>query len=282
MLLIAMASIQGGASLAKTLFQMVGAPGAVALRTALATVMLLIFMRPWRAWDTVTRVSWPALAVYGVSLGAMNFLYYMALRTVPLGITVALEFTGPLAVAVLSSRRPIDFLWVLLAAMGLVLVLPIRHAGAGIDPVGTLYALGAGTCWALYIVFGQKAGHYFGPNAVAFGSVIAAVIVVPVGVAAAGSAILLPAALFYGLAIALFSTALPYTLEMVALTRLPSRTFGVLMSIEPAFGALFGWMILHEVLSGLQWMAIAMIIFASLGTTLTSSAHQSSPVPMPE
>src|SRR5215831_5551074 len=121
LLLVAMGSIQAGASLAKTLFHSVGAPGAVALRTALATLMLAVVLRPWR-----TRLSsgaWPALVVYGVALGTMNFLYYMALRTLPLGITVAFEFTGPLAVAVLSSHRPIDFLWIVLAVAGLALLL---------------------------------------------------------------------------------------------------------------------------------------------------------------
>lgn len=280
LLLVAMSSIQAGASLAKTLFHTVGAAGAVALRTALATLMLAIVLRPWRA--RFTAASWPALAVYGVSLGVMNFLYYLALRTVPLGITVSLEFTGPLAVAVLSSRRAIDFLWIALAAAGLTLLLPIGHTQASIDPTGALFALGAGACWALYIVFGQKAGAAYGPQAVALGSVIAAIIVVPVGIAEAGATLLKAAVLPYGLAIALLSTALPYSLEMIALTRLPARTFGILMSIEPVFGALFGWVMLHELLSGVQWTAIAMIILASIGTTWTATARRASPVPMPE
>jgi inner membrane transporter RhtA len=280
LLLIAMSSIQAGATLAKTLFQTMGATGAVALRTALATLMLAVVLRPWRA--RFTRASLPALAIYGVSLGVMNFLYYLALRTVPLGITVALEFTGPLAVAILASRRAIDFLWIGLAVAGLSLLLPIRHTQASIDPTGALLALGAGACWAMYIMFGQKAGADYGPQAVALGSAIAAIIVVPVGIAQAGAALLTSAALPYGLAIALLSTALPYSLEMVALTRLPARTFGILMSIEPAFGALFGWAILHEVLTGLQWAAIAMIILASIGTTRTAAVHQASSVPMPE
>jgi inner membrane transporter RhtA len=275
-----MSSIQAGASLAKTLFPIVGAAGAVALRTALATLMLAIVLRPWRA--RFTAASWPALAIYGVSLGVMNFLYYLALRTVPLGITVALEFTGPLAVAVLSSRRVIDFLWIALAAVGLSLLLPIGHTQTGTDPAGTLFALGAGACWALYIVFGQKAGAAYGPQAVALGSVIAAVIVVPVGIAEAGATLLTPAALPYGLAIALLSTALPYTLEMIALTRLPARTFGILMSVEPVFGALFGWVMLHEALTAGQRIAIAMIILASIGTTWTAAARRAAPVPMPE
>lgn len=279
-LLIAMGSIQIGASLAKTLFHIVGAPGAVALRTALATLMLVIALRPWRA--RITAASWPALAVYGVSLGVMNFLYYMALRSVPLGITVALEFTGPLVVAVLTSRRLVDFLWIALAAAGLSLLLPIGRTQAGVDPTGALFALGAGGCWALYIVFGQRAGADFGARAVALGSVIASIIVVPVGVAAAGSTLFSAAALPYGLAIALLSTALPYTLEMIALTRLPARTFGILMSIEPVFGAVIGRVMLREVLTVVQWTAIAMIILASIGTTWTATARRESPVPMPE
>jgi inner membrane transporter RhtA len=182
----------------------------------------------------------------------------------------------------LSSRRPIDFLWILLAAAGLFLLLPLGPGGTGIDPTGVLFALGAGACWALYIVFGQRAGADHGAQAVALGSIIASIIVVPVGVVAAGSALLSLAALPYGLAIALLSTALPYTLEMIALTKLPARTFGVLMSIEPAFGALAGWAMLQERLAAGQLAAIILIIFASIGTTWTATAQRQSPVPMPE
>jgi inner membrane transporter RhtA len=280
LLLIAMGSIQLGASFAKTLFQSVGASGAVALRTALATLMLVAVLRPWR-----TRLgsgSWQALIVYGVSLGVMNLLYYLALRTLPLGITVSIEFAGPLAVAVLSSRRAVDFLWIALAAAGLALLLPIGRGHGNVDPTGALFALGAGSCWALYIVFGQRAGADYGPQTVALGSIIASIIVVPIGVAQAGQSLLSAAVLPYGLAIALLSTAVPYTLEMLALTRLPARTFGILMSIEPVFGAVVGWAMLHEQLSLVQWVAIALIILASIGTTLTASAHRASPVPMPE
>jgi inner membrane transporter RhtA len=280
LLLIAMGSIQIGASFAKTLFHSIGAPGAVALRTAFATLVLVLVLRPWRTG--ITSGSWRALAVYGVSLGVMNFLYYLALRTLPLGITVAIEFTGPLAVAVFSSRRPMDFLWIVLAAAGLALLLPIVHAQANVDPKGALLALGAGACWALYIVFGKKAGSDYGAQAVALGSVIASIIVVPIGVAEAGATLLSATALWYGAAIAVLSTALPYTLEMIALTRLPARTFGILMSIEPAFGALVGWLLLHEQLAVVQWAAIGMIILASIGTTWSASLQPASPVPMPE
>jgi len=280
LLLVAMGSIQIGASFAKTLFHSVGAAGAVALRTSLATLMLVAVLRPWRT--KLAQGSWGALGLYGVSLGVMNLLYYLALRTLPLGITVSIEFAGPLAVAVLWSRRAIDFLWIGLAAAGLALLLPLGQSHGNVDPTGALFALGAGACWALYIVFGQKAGADYGPQAVALGSVIASLIVVPIGVGQAGARLLSPAVLPYGLAIALLSTALPYTLEMMALTRLPARTFGILMSIEPVFGALVGWTMLHEQLSFAQWAAIGMIILASIGTTWTATAHASSPVPMPE
>jgi len=280
LLLVAMGSIQIGASFAKTLFHSVGAAGAVALRTALATLMLVVVLRPWRT--KLAQGSWGALALYGASLGVMNLLYYLALRTLPLGITVSIEFAGPLAVAVLWSRRAIDFLWIGLAAAGLALLLPLGQSHGNVDSTGALFALGAGACWALYIVFGQKAGADYGPQAVALGSVIASLIVVPIGVGQAGGRLLSPAVLPYGFAIALLSTALPYTLEMMALTRLPARTFGILMSIEPVFGALVGWTMLHEQLSFAQWAAIGMIILASIGTTWTATAHASSPVPMPE
>jgi inner membrane transporter RhtA len=280
LILIAMASIQAGASLAKTLFQSVGAPGAVALRTLLATLMLVLALRAWRS--RITARNWRALCAYGASLGVMNLLYYLALSRIPLGITVSLEFTGPLAVALLASRRAADFLWILLAAAGLYLLLGAGGSTVAIDPLGVLLALGAGGCWALYIVFGQRTGADFGTQAVALGSVIASLIVVPIGVANAGAALLTPGALELGLAIALLSTALPYTLEMVALTRMPARTFGILMSVEPAFGALAGWALLRERLAPSQWTAIALIIIASAGTTVGAATTRSTPVPMPE
>jgi inner membrane transporter RhtA len=195
---------------------------------------------------------------------------------------VSLEFAGPLTVALLASRRAVDFLWIALAAAGLYLLLRGGGSTQSIDPVGVLFALGAGACWALYIVFGQKTGTDFGAQAVALGSIIASVIVVPIGVADAGMALLARPALELGLAIALLSTALPYTLEMLALTRMPARTFGILMSIEPAFGALAGWALLRERLALLQWAAIALIIVASIGTTFGAAERPPSPVPMPE
>ncbi|MFV3405802.1 threonine/homoserine exporter RhtA [Pseudomonas sp. NY15463] len=267
LLLIAMASIQSGASLAKSMFPIVGAQGTTTLRLIFASIIMLLLLRPWRArLDASTLRS---VIIYGMALGGMNFLFYMSLRSVPLGIAVALEFTGPLTVALLASRRALDFVWIALAVAGLLLLIPVGQAGGGIDPVGALYALGAGVCWALYILYGQRAGAENGIQTAALGVVIAALFVAPIGMLHAGSALLTPALLPVALAVAVLSTALPYSLEMVALTRMPARTFGTLMSIEPAFGALSGLLFLGEQLTLWQWLAILAIITASVGATLS-------------
>jgi inner membrane transporter RhtA len=267
LLLIAMASIQSGASLAKSMFPIIGAQGTTTLRLIFASIIMLLLLRPWRA--KLTAKSLRTVVVYGLALGGMNFLFYMSLRTVPLGIAVALEFTGPLAVAIYASRRAIDFLWIGLAAIGLLLLIPTGTATASIDLVGASYALGAGVCWALYILFGQKAGADNGVQTAALGVMIAALFVAPIGIVHAGAALLTPSLIPVAIGVAILSTALPYTLEMVALTRMPARTFGTLMSIEPAFGALSGLLFLQEYLSLSQWMAILCIILASVGATMT-------------
>ncbi|EGT4372128.1 threonine/homoserine exporter RhtA [Cronobacter malonaticus] len=266
-LLVAMASIQSGASLAKSLFPLVGAPGVTALRLALGTLILVIVFKPWRL--RFTRSQRMPLLVYGLALGAMNYLFYLSIRTVPLGIAVALEFTGPLAVALFGSRRPVDFLWVALAVLGLWFLLPLGQDVTHVDPLGAACALGAGVCWAIYIIAGQKAGAEHGPATVAIGSLIAAIVFVPIGAAAAGEALWHWSVLPVGLGIAILSTALPYSLEMTALTRLPTRTFGTLMSMEPALAACTGMIFLGETLTLVQWLALLSIIIASVGSTLT-------------
>lgn len=244
LLVIAMISIQSGASLAKSLFPLVGAQGITSLRLGIGTLILFVIFKPWRMrFAAGSRLP---LLIYGVALGGMNFLFYMSLKTVPLGIAVALEFTGPLAVAMFSSRRAVDFIWVGLAILGLWFLLPLGHNIGTIDLFGAACALGAGACWAIYIISGQKAGGDHGPGTVAVGSLIAALIFCPIGVAYNGMALFDPAILPIALAVAILSTALPYSLEMVALTRLPARTFGTLMSLEPALAAISGLVFLNE------------------------------------
>lgn len=266
-ILIAMLSIQSGASLAKSLFPLIGAPGVTALRLALGTLILIVIFKPWRL--RFTRQQRKPLLLYGLSLGAMNYLFYLSIQTVPLGIAVALEFTGPLAVALFASRRPVDFIWVALAVLGLWFLLPLGQDVSHVDLTGAALALGAGACWAIYILSGQRAGEEHGPATVAIGSLIAAVIFVPIGVLQTGDALWHWSVLPLGLGVAILSTALPYSLEMVALTRLPTRTFGTLMSMEPGLAALSGMVFLGETLTLTQWLALLAIITASMGSTLT-------------
>lgn len=277
-LLLAMVSVQSGASIAKTLFVLAGPGGVVTVRIGFGTLILTLALRPWRT--RIRRDAWRPLLVYGLVLGTMNFLYYEALERLPLGVAVAVEFTGPLAVAVFSSRRRSDFLWIVLAAAGLILLLPVLHRTRPADLIGILFALGAGACWALYIVFGQKAGRHLGTQTVALGSLISAVLVVPAGLLYAPAALFSRAVLLPGVAVAVLSTALPYTLEMIALTRLPARTFGVLTSLEPAVGALAGALLLSERLTAQQYGAIGLVILASIGATAT--ARQTLAAPMPD
>ncbi|WP_368743740.1 threonine/homoserine exporter RhtA [Enterobacter asburiae] len=266
-ILIAMLSIQSGASLAKSLFPLVGAPGVTALRIVLGTAILVVIFKPWRLrFKKEQRLP---LLFYGLSLGAMNYLFYLSIQTIPLGIAVALEFTGPLAVALFSSRRPVDFIWVVLAVLGLWFLLPLGQSVAEIDLTGAALALGAGACWAVYILTGQRAGEEHGPATVALGSLIATIVFVPIGMAQATESIWQWSVMPIGLAVAILSTALPYSLEMIALTRLPTRIFGTLMSMEPALAAISGMVFLGETLTLTQTLALCSIIAASMGSTLT-------------
>ncbi|HAS1730357.1 threonine/homoserine exporter RhtA [Enterobacter cloacae] len=266
-ILIAMLSIQSGASLAKSLFPLVGAPGVTALRIALGTLILVVIFKPWRL--RVKKEQRLPLLFYGLALGAMNYMFYLSIQTIPLGIAVALEFTGPLAVALFSSRRPVDFIWVVLAVLGLWFLLPLGQSVSEIDLTGAALALGAGACWAVYILTGQRAGEEHGPATVALGSLIAAIIFVPLGMAQATDSIWQWSVMPVGFAVAILSTALPYSLEMIALTRLPTRIFGTLMSMEPALAAISGMVFLGETLTITQTLALCSIIAASMGSTLT-------------
>ncbi|WP_337190383.1 threonine/homoserine exporter RhtA [Altericroceibacterium endophyticum] len=269
----AMLSIGIGAALAKQLFPLVGAQGTTALRLTFAALMLTLVMRPWRA--RFTAQSWLPVLLYGLTMGGMNFLFYMALRSLPLGIAVALEFTGPLAVAVCSSRKAADFLWIAFAVSGLALLLPLSGGVGDLDPVGAAYALGAGACWAFYILTGRKAGLDHGTMATGLGMIIAAILVVPFGIVEAGADLLLPSVLGLGIVIGFLSSALPYSLEMYTLRRLPPKAFGTLTSLEPVVAATTGWILLSESLSPIQAVAIMLIISASIGTTLTDMREKS-------
>jgi inner membrane transporter RhtA len=268
---------QTGASFAKMLFPLVGAGGATALRLTLAALVLIAVFRPWR--HRLDQQQWRAVLLYGGAMGAMNLFFYAALEHIPLGIAVALEFTGPLAVALFGARKPIDFFWIALAVGGFALLLPWAQSGGDISPMGVVLALCAGACWAGYIVFGQRAGTGGGPHIAALGVGTAALIALPFGVATAGTALLDPALLPLGLAVALLSSAIPYALDMVALPHMPSRLFGILMSGQPALAALSGLVILHETIGPIQLMGMGAITLASIGATLTIARQGWAPQP---
>jgi inner membrane transporter RhtA len=257
-----------GAAVAKQLFPLVGAEGVTALRVGISALLLLAAIRPWRR--PLGRADALNLLVYGFTLGLMNLLIYRAFDLIPIGIAVAIDVTGPLAVVLLSSRRPRDFGWVACAAAGLALLLPLRAGSAALAPAGVAYAVGAAVCWAFYIVSGKRASTLEGGQAVAWGMLAASLFTVPVGVVHAGAGLLAPGVLAGGCAVALLSSALPYSLEMFALKRLPRRVFGILVSSAPAVGALAGFFVLGERLAPLQWLAIALVIAASAGSAATA------------
>ncbi|MGO3741847.1 EamA family transporter [Kerstersia sp.] len=266
-----------GTSLAKrTLFPLIGAQGTTAIRVGFAAMLLLLFWRPWR-WK-LNRHDTRAIVLYGVALGAMNLCFYLALRSIPFGIAVAIEFAGPLTIALLASRRPQDFFWVALAVGGLWLLLPLGHEASTLDPAGVLYALAAAFFWASYILFGKRVSHLHAGLSVPLGLAVATLLVVPVGVSHAGMALLSPWVLLVGLGVALISSAIPMMLEMVALKRLPSQAFGIMISMEPAVAALLALILLNEYLTAAQWLAIGMIMAASMGCAYC--AHQQRRKPM--
>ena len=267
-ILASMVSVNAGAAWAKHLFPLVGSQGVTAVRVGLAAVIMLAIVCPWRSLPA--RRDALNLLVYGLMLGCMNLLIYGAFARIPIGIAVAIEVVGPLGVVVLSSRRARAFAWVLLAAFGLWLLAPVHEGVAPLDPAGVAYALGAAFCWAMYIVFGKRVSHLNGGQAVAWGMLAAALFTVPVGVAHAGGSLLLPTVLAGGLAVAVLSSALPYSLEMAALARLPQRVFGILVSAGPAVAARAGWVVLGERLTGMQWRAILLVILACGGAAATA------------
>ncbi|ASM55975.1 MULTISPECIES: DMT family transporter [Pseudoalteromonas] len=272
-ILLAMVTIQSGASLAKQLFPIVGPEGTTALRLGFSATILCLIFKPWKHLPAAGQ-RFPIL-IYGLSLGGMNILFYYAIERIPLGIGVALEFTGPLAVALFSSRRKRDLFWVGCAIAGILLLLPDMKGQESLDPVGVILALAAGACWAGYILFGKKTGNQgSGGATVAMGMTISAIVLVPYGGILQASSFswdIIP----LGIAIAVLSSALPYTLEMITLRNMSSQGFSIMMSLEPAIAALAGLLILGELLSIWQWLAILLVIIASVGSS-TSKPQSSS------
>lgn len=265
-LLASQLSLNAGAAVAKHLFPLIGVEGVTAYRVGFAALLMMLVFRPWRTPLTWTQAC--NVAVYGSVIGLMNLLIYRSFSRIPLGIAVAIEVAGPLTVAVLSSRRPRDIAAVLLAVVGLYFLLPIHGHADQLDPVGVAYAAGAAVCWALYIVFGKRVSVMHGGQSVAWGMLAASLFIVPIGAVYSGAVLLTPTYMLIGLAIAVMSSALPYTLEMLSMRSLSSRTFSMFSSATPALSALAGMVVLGEHLTPTQWLALAAIVTASALTSL--------------
>ncbi len=269
--LLAMLSITLGASLAKSLFPLLGAAGTTLFRLGCAALLLSLVFRIWRA--PLDRCTLLGAIPYGLSLGAMNLLFYLAIARIPLGVALAIEFIGPLTVALLSSRHRADFIWLILAIAGLLL-LPLRATQQAIDPLGAALALGAGLFWGLYMLTGKRAGALLGAQAPALGMWVGTLLVLPFGLEGAIEASFTVPVILTIIGVGLLSSAIPYSLEMFALRRLPLKSYGILTSGEPAMGALMGLIWLGEQLPPSQWLGIAAIIAASMGTTWQAGRRQ--------
>ncbi|KOV66265.1 EamA family transporter [Streptomyces sp. MMG1121] len=273
-------SVQFGGALAVTLMPRAGALGVVTLRLLAAAVVLLVVCRPRLRGHS--RADWGTVIAFGIAMGAMNGLFYEAVARIPLGPAVTLEVLGPLALSVLASRRAINAVWAGLALLGVFLL-----GGGGfsdLDPTGVGFALGAGAMWAIYILFSARTGRRF-PQAdgLALAMAVAALLFLPVGMASAGTRLLDPTTIALGSAVALLSSVLPYTLELLALRRLPASTFAILMSLEPAIAATAGFLILGQALSWTEAAAITLVIAASIGAVRTQIGRGKARVePAPE
>jgi len=266
LVLSGIASVQLGAAIAKTLFDRVGPGGTVLLRLLVAALVLCALTRP--RLRALGRRQLLLVVVFGAVLAVMNDSFYAAIDRIPLGIAVTVEFSGPLLVAIAGSRRWLDALWVVLAGAGVVL-LTRSGDGSALNPAGLGLAAFAGACWACYILLGKRLGRVFhGQDGLALATVVGAILLLPVGLADGGAALLDWRVLGVGVAVGLLSSAIPYSLEIEALRWLPARVFGVFMSLEPAVGALAGFVVLGEHLLGREVAAIALVSLASAGAAL--------------
>lgn len=267
-LLVVIVSVQFGAGFAKRLFSELGVELTTALRLCVGAALLLPLLRPWRLrlpWR-----AWPSIVVFGAVIAGMNLLFYSALQRIPLGIAVALEFTGPLTLAALTSHRAIHLVWVGLAALGVLLLLPFTRSAQALDLTGVLLALGSGAAWALYTILGQRVGGAWGTSVIALAIAVGAVLLLPLTLLTSHHLVLTPRDIGDGLMVGIFSSALPFSLEMFALTRMSTRVYGTLTSLEPAVGTLMGLLLLKEFPTLLQLTGIAAVMAASVGTAIST------------
>ncbi|WP_130803474.1 EamA family transporter [Acinetobacter ihumii] len=268
-LLVAMISVQSSGSLAKVLFQNFPVLTVSALRLCFGAIILAIIFKAWKIqWRNI---RWKAIVSYGVALAGMNALFYLSLQRLPLGIAVAFEFIGPLSVALYYARQKYDLIWIACAIVGLLLLFPFHQTNHGLDLLGIVFAVAAGACWALYIIAGQKPSGVSGNHTVFLGMSVGMLFLLPIALCTGSFAHVFESPhIFYFIALAILASALPFSLEMLALKRLTALSFGTLMSLEPAVAAFSGFIFLGEKLMWNQWLALATIITASLGCTITT------------
>ncbi len=262
-------SLQFGSSVAVLLFPRAGALGVVTLRLVVASLVLLVVCRP--RLRGYTRGDWATVLAFGVALAGMNSLFYQAIDRIPLGAAVTLEFLGPLILSVVTSRRLLSLVWAALALGGVVLL--GREGFDGLNLTGAAFALTAGGLWAAYILLSARTGARF-PRAdgLAVAMTVAALLSLPFGIVSAGTALLDPVTVGLGAAVALMSSVLPYTLELLALRKLPAAGFAVMMSLEPAVAATAGFLVLHQALGWAEVAAIGLVVIASVGAVRSAGA----------
>ncbi|MBW5484452.1 EamA family transporter [Streptomyces bambusae] len=273
LVLAAGVSVQFGAALAVLIMPRAGAMGVVTLRLVAAAVVLLLVCRP--TVRGYSRGDWATVAVFGAAMAAMNGFFYQAVDRIPLGAAVTLEVLGPLALSVIASRRLVNLLWAGLALAGVALLSGHGGGFGSLDLVGAAFAVGAGAMWAAYIVFSARTGRRF-PQAdgLALAMAVAAVLTLPLGIAEAGAELLVPSTLALGVGVAVLSSVLPYTLELLALRTMPAPTFAILMSLEPAIAGTAGFLLLHQTLSATDALAIALVIAASMGAVRSQKPRE--------
>jgi inner membrane transporter RhtA len=268
LVMLSIFSVQLGAAIAKTLFDSLGPGGTVFLRIAFAALVLLLLVRPTLGGHD--RAAYLVAGLFGLALAGMNFSIYLAIDRIPLGVAVTLEFMGPLGVAVAGSRRMLDLLWVLLAATGILLLAPLGMFGeTKLDPVGVAFALLAACLWASYILLSARTGSAFpGGTGLVLALCVGTLLLFPFGIAGAEQALLDPRLLLAAFGVAMLSSAIPFSLELEALRKIPARVFGVLMSLEPAVAALAGLVVLGERLEMRAVAAVLLVTIAAAGASL--------------
>lgn len=267
---LSMISVTTGASLAKSLFPALGAEGTTVVRLGLGAILLLLMWKPWKF--ELNAFQFRIVVLYGLCLGMMNLLFYLAINRIPLGIAIAIEFIGPLTVALMLSKKILDLFWAFLAAVGIALILPLSDLQQSLDPIGIIFAAGAAVMWGIYILLGKKAGAIL-PSGIAtsLGVTSAFLFITPFGASDALNIFSHTSLIPIAIAVGILSTAIPYSLEMTALKKMSPSHFGIFLSLEPAIGSLVGLIFLNEHLTLIQCAAVLCIMVASVGSTVAAS-----------